>query len=325
MTYLRMVARRVGLGVVAAWALLSAVFVAFRATENWQLLARLGAASSGGASMERIQEIRREYLQGRDLGGSLLDQYVDWMGNMVTLQWGESIESGRAVVPLVAEGTVTTASYVLPAVVLGTVLALAVGLYTAMAKGSAPERGVRSAVYLGLGTPNFWVGAVVLVAAGLSIPFGWGPNPTRRAVDMPFLYQQVLPVLLVTTTVAAGVASYTRAYSLQAVSSDATKLVRAKGGGRVAVARHVLRNAAVPIVSLVFTELLALLALSVFVIESLFGLEGLGLLFYNAIWTRDLPILLGVSLVFIAAGVTFNVAQEVAHTLLDPRVDTDTR
>lgn len=325
MTYGRLLLRRVGLGLLAAWALFTAVFAVFGLTEDWHLTVLLGNAAGADASPERIEEIRQEYLSARGLDEPLFQQYVDWMGDMATLQWGESFESGRAVLPLVIDGTATTASYVVPAVVLGTVLALAIGLYTAMATGSRRERGVRSVVYLGLGTPNFWIGALVLVAAGLSIPFEWGSNPTRPAVDMPFLYQRLLPVALVTTTVVAGVTSYTRAYSLQAVSSPVTKLVRAKGGGRVAVARHVLRNAAVPIVSLVFTELLALLALSVFVIESLFGLEGLGLLFYNAVWTRDLPILMGVSLVFIGAGVTFNVAQDVAYTLLDPRVDTDTR
>lgn len=325
MTYGRLLARRVALGILAAWVLLTAVFVAFRATENWQLLARLGAASSGGASMERLEEIRREYLRGRDLEGSLLDQYVDWMGNMVTFQWGESLESGREVLPLVASGAATTASYVLPAVALGMTVALAVGLYSALHEGSRRERGLRGVVYLGLGLPSFWVGAFLLVASGLSIPFGWGFESTRSPVELPLLFQWVLPVVLVATTFVAAVASYARAYSLQYATGDVAKLVRAKGGGRRAVARHVLRNAAIPIVSLAFTETLALLALSVFVIESLFGLEGLGLLFYNAVWTRDLPILMGVSLVFIAAAVAGNVLQDVAYETLDPRVDTGAR
>ena len=86
-----------------------------------------------------------------------------------------------------------------------------------------------------------------------------------------------------------------------------------------------LRNASIPLISLLFTETLALLALAVFVIEALFAIDGFGLLFYNAIWTRDLPVLMGGTMVIVTVGVAGNVLQDIAYSVLDPRVDTGTR
>ena len=84
-----------------------------------------------------------------------------------------------------------------------------------------------------------------------------------------------------------------------------------------------VRNAAVPLVSLLFAETLALIALSVFVVEAVFAIDGIGSLFYNAVWTQDLPILMGGAMVFVSLGVAGNILQDLLYTALDPRVDTD--
>jgi len=127
----------------------------------------------------------------------------------------------------------------------------------------------------------------------------------------------------VSVTLFAAIVSYARAYSMQYYSADLTKQIRAKGGGELAVARHVVRNAAVPLVSLLFAETFALIALSVFVIEAVFAIDGIGSLFYNAVWRQDLPIVLGGTMVFVALGVVGNVTQDLLTALLDPRVGTD--
>ena len=325
MSLARLLLQRIALGVFAAWSFLTAIFLLFSATEDWTLNRMLGLAGFGGADGDDIAEMREEYLAERGLDQPLFERYVEWLANMFTLQWGESFETGEAVLPTVARATANTGSYVVPAVIISMILALVIGVYTAIHSGSRREGGLRGLVYFGLGLPNFWVGALVLLVSGtVAFQFSW-----REAfilpTEMPFLYDTVVPALLLTTTLVAAVVSYARSYSLQYVSADLTKLVRAKGGGRLAVARHVLRNAAIPLVSLVFTETLALLALSVFVIEALFGIDGLGLLFYNAIWTRDLPILLGGTMVVVAIGVLGNITQDLAYSVLDPRVDTGSR
>lgn len=326
MSLVRLLLQRTTLGVVAVWSVLTVVFAAFTVTDDWYLSYMMASEARGGArDTEVVEQIREEYLAERGLDQSLLENYVDWMAGMFTLQWGQSFETGEEVFPMVTSATVQTGSYVVPAIVLATLIALVVGVYSAMRDGSHGEGGVRSVTYLGLGVPNFWLGAMILATSGtVAFAFNWRQS-FIPASEMPFLYDTVIPSLLVTTTLIAAVASYARAYSLQYVSASSTKLVRAKGGGQLDVARHVLRNSAIPLVSLVFTETMALLAISVFVIEALFAIDGLGLLFYNAVWTRDLPVLMGGTMVVVAVGVLGNVVQDIAYSALDPRVDTGTR
>ena len=121
-----------------------------------------------------------------------------------------------------------------------------------------------------------------------------------------------------------GVVSYARAHATEYATADFVRLVEATGGSRLRVAAHVLRNAAVPIFSLVFTEALALLVLAVFVVEAVFGIGGFGSLLLQSVDQRDLPVLLGGTLVIIAVGVAGNVVQDLSYSVLDPRIDTST-
>lgn len=325
MSLLRLLGQRIAIGAVAVWAFLSLIFVIFTVTRDWALETRVALAAYGsGLEAEELRQIREEYLATRGLDRPTYEIYLDWMSNMMTLQWGNSFETGEPVFPMVMSATIGTATYVLPAIVLSIVIGLGIGLYAALYQGSAHAEGVRSGSYLGLGFPHFWVGLIVLALAG--IPPGIGRvETTLHPMSTPFMYGTVVPVILVGLALTAAVVSYARAYSLQYISSDMTKLIRAKGGGTVDIARHATKNAAIPLVSLVFTETIALLALSVFVIEALFGIDGLGLLIYNAIWARDLPVVLGASVVIVVLGVAGNIVQDLAYSTLDPRVDTGTR
>ena len=325
MSLLRLIAQRVILGLVAIWSLLTVVFGLFTMTPDWALSQRIAMAGfPHGLEPGEADRIREGYLAARGLDRPLSEIYLDWMGNMITLQWGESFRTREPVFPAVMAATRETATYLVPAIVLAMIIGLGIGFITAFYRDSLPARALRSGTYFGLGLPHFWVGFVILVYVGIPPAF----NSLETVImpsEMPFLYGTVLPILLVTLALSAAIVSYARAYSLQYLSSDITKLVRAKGGGRIAVSRHVLRNAAIPLVSLVFAETFALLALSVFVLEALFGINGIGLLIYNTVWARDLPVLLGASMVVISIGVLCNVLQDLAYSFLDPRVDTGTR
>lgn len=326
MSLVRLVVQRIALGIAAAWSVLSLVFALFTLPENYDLDRLIAVAAYGGASNEELARMREQYLAQRGRNRPILEQYVDWMTGMFTLDWGTSFETGEPVLPAIQSATLTTASYVAPAILLAMILALAVGLYSAMRANSFSEGGLRTVVYFLLGVPNLWLGAMILVSSStVALTLGWRNESNIAPADLPFLYGRVVPTLLVTTALVAAIVSYARAYSMQYANSDLTKLVRAKGGGQTAVARHVVRNAAIPLVSLVFTETIALLALSVFVIEALFAIDGLGLVFYNAVWSRDMPMLLGGTMVIVAFGVLSNIVQDIAYTRLDPRVDTDTR
>ena len=324
MTIGKRLLRRLTIGVITIWAVLSVMFGLLFGTGNWAWGRTEGPMRFAGATDEEIHDARDQFYAERGIDGSLPELYVEWIVNMFTLQWGESWVSGEPVAPMVASATLRTAMYVLPAIVLAVMGGIFLGTFAAIRKGSTTEGIGRISGYLLFGLPNFWIGAMILMAM-----LGAGSIAFRRheavvpTVELPFVYEYLLPIFLVTTTLFAGLLTAARAQSLEYTMTDVTKLVRAKGGGSITVARHVLRNAAIPLVSLIFTETLALLVLSVFVVEALFGINGLGLIFYNAVWEQDIPVLLAGTMVIVAFGVLGNIIQDLSHTILDPRIGTD--
>lgn len=314
MSLLRVFAQRIALGVVAAWAVLTAVFALITLTDEWVLQGEVGLLRWGGADDETIESHREEYLAERGFDRPIWEQYADWMGDMLTLRWGESFATGDAVFPTVIDATARTATYVVPAIVVAIALGILIGLYAALNPDSRIANTGLGTAYLLFALPNFWVG-------GMLLSLGAG-----NTVGYPDLfYDHFLPIALTATTLVGGYASYSRAHGLEYASADFVTLVKAKGASKLRIARHVVRNAAIPLFSMLFTEALALLVLAVFVIETLFGIDGFGLLLFGAIQEADLPVLLGGTMILIGVGVVGNIVQDVSYSALDPRVDTGAR
>jgi peptide/nickel transport system permease protein len=320
MKALEILAKRLAFGFAAAWGVLTLVFLLFSLTNDWvarQIEAQIvwrNSAPGGDTSKEERQELVEEalaeYTASRGLDRPLHERYFDWMRRMVTLDWGESLSGGDAVFPLVTGAARRTAMYVVPAVVLAVVVGLLLGLYLALKPESRLANGGRVGSYLLFGVPSFWLGGVYVGAVQSGIV---GYNE--------FLAQHVLPTVLVTTTLVGGYVSYSRAYALEHVSSEFIKLVKSKGAGPALVAKHVVRNAAIPLFSMLFTEALGLLVLSIFVIETVLGIDGFGMMFFSAIEARDIPVLLGSTMVIIAVGILGNIIQDISYQYLDPRVE----
>lgn len=229
---------------------------------------------------------------------------------MVTLDWGRSFVTGDPVFGTVLAAAGRTAMYVLPALGLAVAVGVAVGLYVALRPDSRLGSAGLGTIYLAFAVPNFWLGGLLVSMARAGV-----------ISRPPIVFEHLLPIVLTATTLLGGVVSYARAHAAEYASADFVRLLRAKGAGSRRVATHVLRNAAVPIFSLVFTEALALLVLAVFVVEVLFGIDGFGSLLFRSVDQRDLPVLLGGTLVIIAVGVVGNVVQDLSYGVLDPRID----
>lgn len=315
MSVLRLILRRLALGVATAIFVLSAVFSLFTLTADWVLGGRIGQARFVGEDDDAVLEsIRDQYLAERGLDAPFYELYLDWMINMVTLNWGTSFETGDPVFSTVLGATLRTATYAVPATVLAIGVGVTLGVYVALHPRSRLAGGGIWSAYLLFAVPNFWVGGLVV-----SLAYGdvieWSP----------LLFEHVLPVSLAFTTLLGGYVSYSRAHAREYATATFTELVRAKGGSTRLVAQHVVRNAAVPFVSMLFTEALALLVCATFVVEVLFGIDGLGLLLLVAVDARDLPVLLGATAVIIFVGVLGTIIQDVAYGYLDPRVETGER
>lgn len=299
------------MGAVTAWIVLTSVFALFTLTEDWVLSGQIGLARFAGENdPEALAEIRAEYFAARGLDEPLTEVYLDWLVGMVTLDWGVSLATGDPVFPLVTDAALRTAAYVVPALALAIVAGVGVGMFAALNPESRLGSGGVGSAYLLFALPNFWVGGMLL-----SLTLG---DPADRSA---LVFEHLLPIGLTATTLLGGYVSYSRAHSREYATAEFVSLVRAKGASSYRVATHVLRNAAIPFFSLLFTEALGLLVLATFVIEVLFGIDGFGLLLLEAVNERDLPVLLGGTVAIIGVGVVGNVIQDVAYGYLDPRVD----
>lgn len=302
----RLLARRVVLSVVVIWLLLSSTFLLLVVAPDSELGGILGAAAFAGASEEELERIETRYLEERGQDRSVYVRYVEWMSSIPTLQWGDSFVTGESVRSLVALRLWRTAQYVLPATGLAVLSGVGLGLYGALNPESRGDRTGRAVAYLVLGVPNFFVGFLLVQTTG-----GF---PGRTV-----LVEYVFPTLLLGSTLAAAMVSYTRAGTAEYVDTAFVKLVRAKGAAGWRVAGHVLKNAAPPLFALLFSELLAALLVGVFVIEAVFGIDGFGTLVLEAVYDRDVPVLLAVTYVVVLVGVVGNLLQDVLAATLDPR------
>ena len=314
MSVVRLFLERIALGAVAAWGVLTAVFVGFTMTDDWVQQGLEGQLRLAGITGEELEARLDAYLADRGVDRPVWEQYLDWMGDMVTFSWGDSLVTGEPVMGLVTDAVLRTGMYVVPAIVLGLSIGMLVGLYAALYPESRIANGGRGTTYLLFALPSFWIG-------GMFVSLLEGDVISRS----PVLFDHLLPIGLATAAILGGYVSYTRAYAIDHASADFVTLVKAKGAGPVLVAKHVVRNAAVPLFSMLFTEALALLVLAVFVIEVLFAIDGFGLLFLEAIQNRDLPVLLGSTIVVIGLGVVGNIIQDLSYSYLDPRVDAGSR
>ncbi|MDR5671601.1 ABC transporter permease [Halalkaliarchaeum sp. AArc-GB] len=314
MSVVRLFLQRIALGAVAAWAVMTAVFVGFTMTDDWVKQGLEGQLRLAGITGEELEARLDAYLADRGLDRPVWEQYVDWMGDMMTLSWGESLVTGEPVLELVGAAVLRTGMYVVPAIVFGLSIGMLVGLYAALNPESRFANGGRGTAYLVFALPSFWIG-------GMFVSLLEGDVISRS----PVVFDHALPIGLATAAILGGYVSYTRAYAIEHASADFITLVKAKGAGPVLVAKHVVRNAAVPLFSMLFTEALALLVLAVFMIEVLFAIDGFGLLFLEAIQNRDLPVLLGSTIVVIGFGVVGNIIQDLSYSYLDPRVDAGSR
>lgn len=266
------------------------------------------------------QRIMEQYRQQMNYHLPLHERYLHWLTAFATFDWGESLVQNRPVADIVGDAAPVTLGYLVPSILLSFVVGGALGLYSTVRRGPLEKLG-RTVVYLGLALPAFWFGWMLLYLArdrtGLELI--WRANQGVYSGDN--LAVIALPIAVMTVNLTAAQARYTRAETAEYVVADFTKTIRASGGGAVDVARHVLRNALVPLTSLFFTRTLTVLLLSVYVIEEVFQLPGLGRITLEAIRSSDVAVILAMTVITVGFGVLGNLLQDVAYAFLDPRLE----
>ena len=268
-------------------------------------------------------DINRELLRERlGLDRPVYVQYARWVSDILlrgTL--GESLYGGFRVEERLAGRLGITIELGLVAVIAGLLIALPVGIYSAIRQYTAADYAGRSFAILGLATPNFWIGLMVMIYP--AIWWGWTPPMTHvRFTAEPWenLRMFIIPSLILGTYLAASTMRMTRTMMLEVLRQDYVRTAWAKGlRERRVVLRHAVKNALIPVVTLVGLQLPIIAGGSV-IIENIFNLPGLGRLMLIALNERDYPVISGVNLFFATVVVLVNLVTDLTYAFLDPRI-----
>ncbi len=250
------------------------------------------------------------------------ERYLNWLGGVLQGDLGQSIRYERPISELIVTRLGITLPIVVASLLLATLLAVPLGILAARRAGTWVDVAVSTGSLLGIVLPSFWVGLMFIyvfivwlkLPLPTSFPIGGWENPERALAAL------VLPVLTVGLASASFLVRLVRGSVLEVLHQDYIRTARAKGlSERVVLYKHALRNAALPVVTVLGLEFASLLIATV-VVETVFGIPGLGSLSLLAISARDYPLVQGVVLVIAAFIVLMNLLVDLLYALLDPRV-----
>lgn len=249
-------------------------------------------------------------------------QYLDWLGGVLQGDLGTSVWTGRPVSGEIVSRLPVTLEITFLALAFALVVSFPLGMLAARARGGLGDVAVRIVAIIGLTLPSFWVGVLMLYFVSIHLP-AW---PTIGYVPftedpMGNLARMVLPVLAVSFPMIAGLTRILRSSLLEVLSLDYVRTARSKGvPPRALFAKHALRNAMIPVITVIGVQLGYLLS-GVVVIEQVFAIPGLGRLAIGAINERNYPLVQGVILVVTAVFVFVNLLVDLAYVWIDPRVE----
>jgi len=244
----------------------------------------------------------------------LLGRYLDWMGGVLTGDFGDSLRYvGQSVNDIIRQHLPYSATIGALAYLLALVIGLAAGIIAALRQNSNFDYSAMAVAMLGLSVPNFVLGPILVLvfALGLFIlpPARWGG-----------VSGVILPVITLAAIYAAYIARLTRAGMLEVMRSDYIRTARAKGlNEKVVLLKHGLRGGIIPVVSYTGPALAALLAGTV-VVERIFSIPGLGNIFIQAVLNRDEPLVLGIVAFLSILIMVFNLIVDISYGFLDPRI-----
>jgi peptide/nickel transport system permease protein len=269
------------------------------------------------ASQEAVDTMRAEF----GLDQSLPAQYADWAGGLLRGDFGTSYVTDALIGPQVSDRFQVTAWLVLAGMLVALVIALPLGILSAVRHRKISGMLLSGAAQIGMAVPSFLAG--ILLVSVVAVQLRWLPSGGWTApVDDPveFLRRLILPALALGLVQGAVVTRYVRSAVLDVMREDYLRTARAKGLRPFpALFKHGLRNAAIPVVTVLALQLATLLIGAV-VVERVFVIPGLGSLLVDGVGNRDLLLVQGVVMVLVLAVLFVNYLVDVLYTVLDPRL-----
>lgn len=305
-------AYRLAWTIVGAWAALSGIFFAFALTPD------PGQYCMGSGC-------REAYRTARNYDVPLRERYLAWMESFLTLDLGTTVR-GEPIVDALAAASTVTLTYLVLSVVLAVTIGVGAGTFLAMKPNGRLLRVVRSTAYVGFAIPTFVAAlAVFFVSVEYFGVHTLDYDHDRALFTARNLVALALPAGVLTVNLLAIQLRYARSESNEILQEDFVEALRARGVGTAAVVEHVLKNGATSLLSVFFSELVGVTFVVIVVIEVIFGIPGFGRLLYRGIQMRDLGLILSTTTFPILLVVFGNLIQDVAYSVIDPRIDSEAR
>ena len=274
-----------------------------------------------GADAQADSSARAKLRDAMGLSDPLWEQYLRWLGDVLRGDFGTSMRSGKPVSELFARALPITIELALLSILIASLVAIPLGVISAVKRDTPVDYFARFFGLVGLSLPNFWIATLLLLFT--SKVFGWVPSISFIPItEDPIgnLKQFLLPAFAIAVQLMAIIMRMTRATMLEVMGQDYVRTARAKGlNDRLVVYRHALRNALIPVITVIGFQLGALLG-STAIIEVIFGMNGMGNTLLQAITNRDYTLVQAAVLYLAIVFVLVNLLVDVLYAVLDPRI-----
>ncbi len=250
-------------------------------------------------------------------------QYVRWLTQLLHGDLGVSFQNREPVAQLIGDRIGPTLLLMGTSLIVAYLIAIPIGIFAARRRNTTADYSVVGASFLGISVPHFFLGLAVIYLFALQL--GWFPTGGMLTLGrgggfVDRVEHLVLPVTVLATAIAANMVRYVRSSMIDAFGQDYIRTARAKGlGGFTITNKHALRNALIPVVTVIGVDLSALIGGAI-VTEQIFQWPGIGLLTIQSIGSRDYSVLMGINLIAAVAVFAANLLTDVAYAVVDPRV-----
>ncbi len=276
------------------------------------------------ASAQARENLKRLY----GLDRPLHVQYLDWLQRFIRLDFGKSFVDGKKVLDKIKERIPVTLTINLLSLLLIMLIAIPIGVLSATKQHSLFDRLTTVFVFIGFSTPTFWLALILMIIFGVSLgllPISGiqsidvsGMGPFERVLD--WIKHLILPVTLSAFGGIAGMSRYSRSSMLEVIRQDYIRTARAKGLRESdVIIKHALRNALLPIVTILGLSVPGLIGGSV-IFETIFAIPGMGQLFYSSAMARDYPTIMGILVIGAILTLIGNLIADITYSIVDPRI-----
>ena len=252
----------------------------------------------------------------------IYEQYFDYVVNLARGDWGWSFSTSMPVLKLIRTHWVYSFQLIFLSMLFSASLGILIGIYSAIKQYTKTDYLATLFSFIGISIPNFWLGIMLILV--FSVQLGWFKtyyDTGLATFSLANLKALILPVITLGTGMMAGYTRYARSATLDNLRKDFVKTARAKGlPERVVIGKHVLRNAILPIITIIMFDLSGVVFGGAYLTEIIFGIPGLGRISFNAIFANDYPVVVTITLIGALIVLLTNLVTDIVYTWLDPRI-----